>query len=119
MPRRLTPDCDLIAASLAPTDRATIARWEQALGLPPGGWRHVPPLRDVLFALAALQLASDMADLSATAALAEACAALGLADDTDRDTRPADSVARRLRRWIAAAHAGRDTDVRSRSVSAA
>lgn len=113
MPPRLIPLYARVAASLSDEDRAVVRRWEASLGLPVGGWRHVPPLRDLLFVVAALRLAADMPELKAGEALAEACAALGLPDDSAYDARPADSVARRLRRWAAAAYAEADTAVRS------
>ncbi len=74
------------------------------MGLPRGGWRACAPLRDVVTVCAMRLLAADIhaaagETLGELDALAEACEALGLEDDSDLNTRPSDSVARRLRRW--------------------
>ena len=70
---RLTPDLAACFAALAPEDRAAVARWEDTLGLPAGGWRAVPALRELVATLAAVRLAAEMPDLSRSDALAEAC----------------------------------------------
>ena len=99
-------DAALAFACLPDADRATVRAWEFVLGLPPDGWQHVPPLRAIVVAVAALYLASGMEGLSAADALSEAFASLGVEDDTDTDARLSDSLDRRLRAWRAWAASG-------------
>lgn len=116
MPPRLLSNYDLAAASPSPGHRASIAPREAAFELPPSGWRHAPPLRDLMCTSAAHHLSRSMPMLSAPAALSEACRAIGLAEDPYRQTRPTDGMSRRLRRWAAAAKRDPDISVRADSV---
>jgi hypothetical protein len=96
--RRVDPDPELVLAVLDDGERQVVAGWVDALGL--DSWTQVPPLRTLLPLVAALRLASDMDDLPFGDALAAACEAIGMEDDSEFPTRPSDSLARTLRRWI-------------------
>lgn len=114
MPRRQrAPDFAKVFATLSPAQRATVMEWEEALGLPVGGWIAAPGLRDFLTMVAAVTL-SAASDLSPSDSLAEACESLGLPDDSAYGTRPSDSLGRKLRRWVTAAHGLADIDVHAR-----
>lgn len=96
--RRVAPDPDLVLAVLDDEERRVVLGWVDALGL--DSWTDCPPLRTLLPLVAALGVASDMDDLPFGDALAAACEAIGMEDDPEFPTRPSDSLARTLRRWI-------------------
>jgi hypothetical protein len=93
---RRAPDPELVLSSLDAGDRETVLRWAELVGAP---WSEIPPLLQLATYVAVLGLAAEMPGLSTSDALAEACEAIGLEDDPDLATRPADSLARSLRRW--------------------
>jgi hypothetical protein len=89
------PDPEACLAVLEPHDRATVARWAEILGL---RWSEIPPLRQLVEMVGVLLLSSDM-DLSAGDAVRASAEALGLADDDERATHPADRYSRTLLNW--------------------
>jgi len=89
------PNPEACLAVLESGDRATIARWEQIVGL---SWSDIPPLRQLVEAVAVLLLSADM-DLPQGDAIRAAAEALGIEDDESRTTHPADRFARTLLNW--------------------
>jgi hypothetical protein len=113
-PRRSDPDPQKLLDSLEPADRAVIDRWARTIGIE---WYRIPPLLSVVETLAVLRLAAQLPDThSAGDRLRAAAEAIGLEDDSARNTHPGDSIGRRLSRWHAAAGGH---DVRSRNPNAA
>ncbi len=90
------PDPRLCFACLEPHDRATVIRWARIVGLE---WSDVPPLRAVVEMVSVLLLSGDMPGLSAGDAVRASAEALGLADDDERATHPADRYSRTLLNW--------------------
>jgi hypothetical protein len=89
-------DPELCLAVLEPHDRATVIRWARIVGLE---WSDVPPLRAVVEMVSVLLLSGDMPGLSAGDAVRASAEALGLADDDERATHPADRYSRTLLNW--------------------
>ena len=106
--RRAEPNFALVLAALDHEDRRAVERWAAALGLPPGGWHLAPPLKLLAELLAIVRLAGDMGDLSRGDAFAEACEALGLADDSELSTRGSSRYIRLLNRWLRTAYSGQN-----------
>ena len=95
---------DELLRGLPPEDRAAVERWSDRLGLGRAGWARVSSFRSVVELLAILtamdRLREEKPELSDTAAFYEAAELVGLEDDPDRKTHPADTPARRLRDWL-------------------
>ena len=98
MPDR--PDPDRCLDALAPEDRAAILRLAEVFGL---AWTEIPPLRQLVEFAAVFLVSADVPVGSGGDAVRRAAAELGLEDDGERATHPADRYPRTLRNWHAAA----------------
>jgi hypothetical protein len=96
-------DAAVVWATLPAALRDALDEAQAAMGMPQGSALVVPALRTYMVIYAAHLLAAQMTELSASDAFAAALEMLGVEDDSDRNTRPSDSVARTLRGWRRAA----------------
>jgi hypothetical protein len=122
MGRRLTePDRELVAAELTASELGVLEDWADALGVAPGDWWTLPPLRQLATMVAAARACASVLEearlrgahapnLGDGEAMRRAAERLGLEDDADLATHPGDSLSRQLRRWKEAA---RGHDVRA------
>jgi hypothetical protein len=105
MPRRVPdPDLELCLAALPPSHRAFVGDILADLGLPPDGWKAVPPLRRLVTVLAVVRVAGGLG-LPHGDAVRAAVEALGLPDEAHLTEHPGERFLRLLRRWSADAWA--------------
>ena len=111
-------DPELILGVLSIEDRDTIVRWSRTLGLGRTGWTLAPAFLSVVELLAIVTAADRLREekpgLSDSAAFYEAAELVGLEDDPDRKTHPAETPARRLRDWLSRAWPDTGENLRSR-----
>jgi hypothetical protein len=103
--RRCQPDPDAVLAALGPEGERAAREWLEMLGL--DRLSDCPPLELVVLAVATLRLSVDVQRasprLSATDAFRLGAESLGLDDDGEARTHPADGLARTLRNWVSRA----------------
>jgi hypothetical protein len=102
---RPEPDPDLVLAALPPSERETVLAWVSRLGL--DSFTECPPLRQLATLLAVLQVAGDIPAGSTGDRFRQAAEALGLEDDPERATHPADRYIRTVTGWLLAARNGK------------
>jgi hypothetical protein len=89
-------------ATLGPDAEAVVMSWLSTLGVP---LESCPPLMQITCLVAVAKLAHDVRQAAPTVsqsdAIRRAAEMLGLEDDSDLSTHPADAMLRTLRRWRA------------------
>jgi hypothetical protein len=100
VPRR--PDLEAVLATLGRDGEAVVRSWLATLDV---ALEDCPPLALVASLVAVKRLAHDIRQaspqVSQSDAIRRAAEALGLEDDSDLATHPADAMLRTLRRWRA------------------
>lgn len=106
MKRRLADvDRAQLWALVGPALRESVEGALADIGMPAGAWYAIPGLRDFIAVVAVTRFAAQIEGeaLSVQERFSVALELLGVDDDTDLNTSPADGLLRNLRRWRAAA----------------